>query len=130
MDFITWESLVTYAGVIAFVAIFSQFTKDLAWAKKIPTQLFSAAVALVTLLVAHYFVGDLSLNVAAQSVFNAIIVSLAANGTFSAVQRITGNDVDGVIISTGGSELVVSVKDEAAIEKIGEKGKATFKVEK
>lgn len=88
--FITWNELATFAGATALTSLLTQFLKDLF--RRLPTQWLSYFIALTVLAAA---------TAATQGLFlwadwaiipvNAVIVSLSANGAFSAVKRITGN---------------------------------------
>lgn len=85
-EFFTWEVLATFAGAATGTAIVTQFIKD--WLKKIPTQVVSYIIALVILgltTAVQYGVADW--HVWTLIPFNAIIVSLGANGAYSAVER-------------------------------------------
>lgn len=87
-EFTTWANLATYGGSLAMVLILTQLTKEIA--KKIPTQLWSYILSFAILLAATYFTGALTVESGALLVFNAAIVSLAANGGYEAVKRIGG----------------------------------------
>ena len=87
-EFFTWELLSTYAGAVLAVALITQFIKGAGILSKIPTQLISYVIALIILLLALYFNGEFILANAALCILNAVIVSLAANGGFEALQRI------------------------------------------
>ena len=85
-EFLTWEIITTIKGAAAATAIITQFIKKPA--SKIPTQVVSYAVALIIL-----FIGTAATGIAegwadwAIVPLNAAIVSLTANGAFTAVQR-------------------------------------------
>lgn len=87
MEFVTWEMLATYAGALAMVLIVTQFTKNLSFIAKIPTQVWSYIVALLVLYPANYFLGTLTVETAVLILFNGIIVALAANGGFEALNK-------------------------------------------
>lgn len=91
-EFINWATLGTYGGALTMVMILTQFTKDLNFTKRIPTQIWSYILAMVVLFPAMAFTGELTLNTAFQTLFNGVIVSIAANGGFSAIKRITGGN--------------------------------------
>lgn len=91
-EFVTWSTLATYGGCLAMVLILVQLTKEIPGVKQIPTQLWSWFLAVLILLAAQYFAGTLTAETAVLSLFNAAIVSLAANGGFEAIQRIRGGD--------------------------------------
>lgn len=84
--FFDWGMLATYAGATAATAIITQFIKGIL--AKIPTQIVSYAIALVLLLAATFFTGAFTFEAAALCIVNAVVVSLASNGAYDAVQRV------------------------------------------
>ena len=86
MEFFDWGMLATYAGALAATGIVTQFIKG--WFPNVATQVVSYVVALVVLLAASFFTGTFTAESAALSVINAIVVSLASNGTYEFIQRI------------------------------------------
>jgi O-antigen ligase len=88
-EFINWATLGTYGGALAMVMVLTQFTKDLPFTKKIPTQIWSYILAFVVLFCAMAFTNGLTLNTFVQTLFNAVIVSIASNGGFSAIRKVT-----------------------------------------
>lgn len=91
MQFVNWNMLATYAGALAMVMIITQFTKGLKLIEKMPTQIWSYVVALVILYPAYFFTGQLTLETAILILFNAVIVALAANGGYDALNKALGN---------------------------------------
>lgn len=87
-DFFTWEILATFAGATTATAIITQFIKE--GLKKIPTQIVSYVIALVILALATAVQSGTGAgwSVWALIPFNAVIVSLSANGAYAAVDRI------------------------------------------
>ena len=55
-EFFSWDMLGTYAGAVTAVSLMVQFTKGLPFIKALPTQAWSYALALVTLLIALPFI--------------------------------------------------------------------------
>lgn len=88
-EFFTWEMLGTYAGCTAAVSIITQFIKSVPGIVKIPTQVVSYVIALVVMLCATGFTSGLTPDGIMLTVFNAAVVSLASNGTYAAVTRVT-----------------------------------------
>lgn len=88
-EFISWPTLGTYGGALAMVLVLTQFTKDFSVTKKLPTQIWSYILAFTILIIAHAFTDGLTVNLVFQTVFNAVIVSIAANGGYHAIQRAT-----------------------------------------
>ena len=94
-EFFNWEILATFTGASVATAILTQFIKKpLA---KITTQLVSYIVALIILVLATATVGSAQTwSEWLIAPLNAILVSVAANGEFTAVNRFIPNN--------GGSE--------------------------
>ena len=90
MEFVTWELLGTYAGATAMVGLITQLTKNIKFVSAIPTQLWAYIIALVTLLCANFFLGQLTLDTAVLLLFNAGLVSLAANGGYEGIVNMFG----------------------------------------
>ena len=88
MEFFDWNMLGTYAGAVAAVGVLTQITKGISGIKAIPTQLWSYILALVTLLLAMVFGEGFTAEGAVIALFNAAIVSLAANGGYESISRI------------------------------------------
>ena len=87
MEFFDWKLLGEYAGAVMAVGILTELTKEIPGIKAIPTQLWSYLLALVTLLLAQAFGGGLTARGAVLTLFNAAVVSLSANGGYSAAKR-------------------------------------------
>lgn len=87
MEFFDWAMLGTYAGAVMAVGILTQLTKGIKWIEKIPTQIWSYMLSLIVLILAQVFGAGISVDGAVLAVFNAAIVSLAANGGYEALNR-------------------------------------------
>ena len=85
-EFVSWETLATFAGCAALVGILTQFTKGIF--SKLPTQWLSYIYAVVVMALATIFTTGFSWPTLALIPFNAVIVAMSANGAFSAVKRI------------------------------------------
>lgn len=85
--FFSWQELASCAGALAMVTVITQVTKNWGFLKKIPTQLWSYTVALVVLFPAYFFAGQLSVESGFLIPFNAVLITLAANGGFEAVRK-------------------------------------------
>ena len=92
-EFISWAVLGTYGGALAMVMVLTQFTKDLPFTKKVPTQLWSYVLSLIVLFPAMIFTSEFTVDIAIQTLFNGVIVSMAANGGYGIVQKITQKKV-------------------------------------
>lgn len=87
-EFFNWEMLGTYAGCTAAVGVITQFIKGVGVLNRIPTQIVTYVLALVLMLLASVFTGGVTLEGAVLTVFNAVVVSLASNGGYSAIERV------------------------------------------
>lgn len=85
--YFTWAGIGTLAGCTAATALITQFAKS--FFTRIPTQLLSYIVALILIVAATVFASDITMQSICIAPINAIIVSLASNGSYDAVQRIT-----------------------------------------
>ena len=88
MEFFDWKLLGEYTGAVLAVGILTEMTKEIPGIRAIPTQLWSYALSVLTLLLAEIFTAGVSAQGAVLALFNAAVVSLAANGGFNAVQRV------------------------------------------
>ena len=87
-EFFTWTMLATFAGAVTATTILTQFVKRLL--SKVPTQVVSYIIALVVLVISTAAIGSAEDWTAwAILPLNAVLVSLSANGAFTAAQRIT-----------------------------------------
>jgi len=90
-EFFTWELLASYAGASLATLIITQFLKGAV--TKLPTQILSYLVAIVILFIATAALGGLNdWTIFAIIPFNAILISMAANGEYSALTRKKGGD--------------------------------------
>lgn len=91
-EFFTWTMLGTYAGAVLATTLITQFFKGMGFIASIPTRIFSYIVAVIVLLGATYFGGAWTWADAALCLFNAVIVSLAANGGYDTVAGLRQRD--------------------------------------
>ncbi len=90
-EFFTWSFLGTFAGAGIATAIITQFIKG--YLAKVPTQIVSYAVSLIVLLAATAATGRAGdWSQWAIVPLNAVLVSLASNGAFVAIKRISGGE--------------------------------------
>lgn len=90
-EFMTWEYLATMAGCMAVTGLITQFVKG--WIDKlvhIPTQAVAYVVALVVLLAAQFFTGQLTPSMAALDLLNAVLVAAATSGAYDGAKRLKG----------------------------------------
>lgn len=87
-DFLTWQVLGSFAGTVAVVALLTQFLKDIF--KRLPTQWLSYIIALAVLVLTTLVLQGVKVpwNEWALIPFNAVVVSLTANGSYSAYERV------------------------------------------
>lgn len=79
----TWAYLATIAGATAATLLIVQFLKlpvDKVW--KFPTRILAYAIALILMIAATYFIGELTWESAALAAVNAFVVALAAMGGY------------------------------------------------
>lgn len=84
-DYFTWEFLGTMAGAVAATTLITQFCKfplDKVW--KIPTRVAVYGIALFILFAVEFFTGGITIDRAVLIIFNAILVAVAAMGTYEA----------------------------------------------
>ena len=86
----TWAYLASIAGATAATLLIVEFMKfplDRVW--KIPTRALVYVIALVILLAATWFTGEMSWEKAALAALNAFIVAAAAMGAYEVTFRKT-----------------------------------------
>lgn len=87
--FYTWETLATFAGAAALTGLLTQWLKEAV--PKLPTQWMSYLIALVILTMATVATrGGIAWSEWALIPINAVLVSLSANGAFTAAKRALG----------------------------------------
>lgn len=86
-EFFNWQTLATFAGAAIATGLITQFAKDSF--PKLPTQILSYFIALFILFTATFAISGLSGFPADYLIvpLNAVVVSIAANGAYSAITR-------------------------------------------
>lgn len=84
-EYFTWDMLGTYAGAILAVTLMTQFVKGLGFVKKIPTRIVSYVFSIIVMILALVFTGTITVSACVLTLINAVIVSVAANGTYDAL---------------------------------------------
>ena len=94
--YVTWAYLATDAGTLAMTCMITQWIKNLGVLQRVPTQLLTLVLAFVVMVPATFFAIWLATgapptpDVWALIPYNAVGVSLAANGAYAGIQRIKG----------------------------------------
>lgn len=88
-DFFTWSMLATYSGAVAATILITQLFKEVGFLSRVPTRIFSYFVAVIVLILATLFSGFLTLSSGVICLFNAAVVSLAANGAVDLKKQLT-----------------------------------------
>ena len=92
-SFFTWADLATYAGATVAVLIMVQFTKELPGIVKIPTRICAYILSVIVLVLATVFTVDaVTPSVILLCLVNAIIVAMAAVGSYHTVADIREKD--------------------------------------
>lgn len=79
-EFLTWEVLLTFTGLVTTTYMVTEFTKEIPLIKKMPTKYWSYIIALVLLLAVNLVTGSFKYEDIVLYLLNAIPVSLSANG--------------------------------------------------
>ncbi|MBQ9377113.1 MAG: hypothetical protein IJU05_04860 [Schwartzia sp.] len=87
-DFFTWSLLGSYSGAILAVTLITQFVKGLGPIDRIPTRFVSWIIAVVVLILAQLFTAQLTWSTGVMTLLNAVVVSLASNGTYDACTKL------------------------------------------
>ncbi len=101
-EFVTWTSLGTYAGAVMMVTIITQFLKQTP-IKNINTQLLAYIISVAILIGAEAFNGSaLTVQGVVLCLLNAVIVALAAGGTYDAATTGMVKHTDAAILDAEG----------------------------
>ena len=93
-DPLDWNQLMTIGGATMFTLLVVQLLKlpiDKIW--KIPTRIVAYVIALITMLLATWFTTGLTLSNALLAAVNAVIVALAAMGTYEVTFAKVGKEI-------------------------------------
>jgi hypothetical protein len=92
-SFFTWADLATYAGATLAVLTIVQFTKELPGIVKIPTRLWAYILSVIILVLATVFtVSPITPSIILLCLINAVIVAMAAVGSYHTVADIREKD--------------------------------------
>ena len=79
-EFLTWEVLLTFTGLVTTTYMVTEFTKEIPLIKKMPTKYWSYIIALVLLFAVNLVTGSFKYEDIVLYLLHAIPVSLSANG--------------------------------------------------
>lgn len=79
-NFLTWDVLLTFSGLVGAVYMVVEFTKEIKLIKKIPTKYWSWFVALFLLVITNVVLGSFNYKDIVLYLLNAIVISLSSNG--------------------------------------------------
>lgn len=79
-NFLSWDTLTTYASFVTIVFMVVEFTKGLKYIKKIPTKYWSFFVAFILLTITNIVVGTFRAVDIVIYLLTAISISLGSNG--------------------------------------------------
>ena len=82
-NFMTWEILLSFSGLVGAVYTITEFTKELKIIKKIPTKYWSFFIALILLISTNLVLNTFDIKDTILYLINAIIVSLSSNGLYN-----------------------------------------------
>ena len=80
-EYFTWNGLTTYGGLVLAVTLITQFIKGVGFIDRIPTRFVSYVISIVVMNAALIFTASWTWSGFALAFLNAVIVSLASNGT-------------------------------------------------
>lgn len=87
-DFISWEMVNSYGGLIMICGILTQLLKYLPVIERIPVQLLTYIISFVLLTVSQLALGIFTVQLFGLNFVNAAIASLAANGAYTAITKV------------------------------------------
>ena len=79
-NFLSWDTLTTYASFVTIVFMVVEFTKGLKYIKKIPTKYWSFFIAFILLTITNIVMGTLRGVDIVIYLLKAISISLGSNG--------------------------------------------------
>lgn len=79
-NFLSWDTLTTYASFVTIVFMVVEFTKGLKYIKKIPTKYWSFFIAFILLTITNIVMGTFRAVDIVIYLLTAISISLGSNG--------------------------------------------------
>ena len=89
-SFFNTDMLLTYSGATLAVTLITQFLKGIRWVDGLPTRVVSYVIALIIMLGGSLAYGASRWQELLLIPVNAVVVALAANGSYDAVRREQG----------------------------------------
>lgn len=87
-EFVSWELVGSYAGLIMVSGVLTQLLKYFPVIERIPTQALTYILSFLLLCVSQLALGTFIWTGFALNFINAAIVSLAANGAYTAMTKV------------------------------------------
>lgn len=87
-DYLTWEFIGSFAGMIAVVTLLIEFLKlplDKVW--KIPTRFLVYAISVVLLFVTEYFTKGITVDNIPLLLLNGVLITMASMGLYDGVVK-------------------------------------------
>lgn len=79
-NFLSWDTLTTYASFVTIVFMVVEFTKGLKYIKKIPTKYWSFFIAFILLTITNIVMGTFRAVDIVIYLLTAMSISLGSNG--------------------------------------------------
>ena len=79
-NFLSWDTLTTYASFVTIVFMVVEFTKGVKYIKKIPTKYWSFFIAFILLTITNIVMGTFRAVDIVIYLLTAISISLGSNG--------------------------------------------------
>lgn len=95
-DFVTMNVFNSYAATVTITTIITQFLKQIPVINKCNPQLLAFIVAVVLLETAAVFSGGWEFETAVLSLINGVVVALASNGAYDAINTGNAKKIEGV----------------------------------
>ena len=86
-SFFDSDMLLTYSGATLAVTLITQFLKGIRWVDRLPTRAVSYLIALIIMLCGSLTCGPVRWQELLLVPVNAVVVALAANGSYDALSR-------------------------------------------
>lgn len=87
-DFVSWNLVGSYAGLIMVSGVLTQLLKYFPIIEKIPTQLLTYILSFALLTASQLALNTFAAATVGLNLINAAIVSLAANGAYTAMTKV------------------------------------------